>query len=235
MVIIMLNKQPPYYAFFDVDGTLLKGKPMLDFLQYYYSKRFSKLKILGNIYYRLFTLKTTLLLALGKNREDLNKIYYRCYKGQDINWIKEIGRNWFSQMLNDRPNFYIQNIINELVNHQINGAEVVLVSGSFFACLEPFAQRFGIKHIISSTLEIKNNKCSGEILSPQIIGNGKKTAIRNFLGQRNFHDYQNCYAYGDHSSDLPMLSLVGNPKVIGGDSWMEEHARRKGWQVIQPT
>lgn len=225
--------KPNYYAFFDVDGTLIKGKPMLDMLRFYYQIRFNK--VWGEILYCGFVLKSRLYALLGENRDTLNRHYYRCYKSQDIQWLKKIGERWYARDIDSKPNAYITNTINEMICHKKNGAEIVLISGSFFACLDPFARRFQIKHILATKLEKMHHELTGEILEPQTIGLGKAKAIHQFLEQQKFSDLQHCYAYGDHVSDIPMLSLVGHPKVIAGDKSLELHAKQHGWQIIYPN
>lgn len=228
-----MKKMPPsYYAFFDVDGTLIRDTTMLSFLKYYYVKRFSHL--LGEVAFKLYTLKAKLFLTIGKTREFLNRNYYKNFENQKSGWIKEIGKEWFKNEIHNK-NLYIRNIINEMIKHQMNGAEVVLVSGSFDALLGPFADQFNIKHILASTLEVENGKFTGSILPPQTIGNGKAEAIRRFLSQNEYRSYQDCFAYGDHHSDIQMLSLVGNPKVVSGDYQLEQHAITHGWEIIQHT
>jgi HAD superfamily hydrolase (TIGR01490 family) len=229
----MKNTQANYYVFFDVDGTLIKGKPMLDYLKFYYQKRFYPWKLIGKLNYFKFLIKSKIQLYVGRDRETINKTYYNCYKGQDINWLKEIGQEWFIRNI-DNKKAYIKNILHDLIEHQQAGAEIVLVSGSFAACLEPFAKKFDIQHILATQLEEKDNKLTGMVLHQQTIGEGKKYAILNFLQTKNFKDYHLCYAYGDHLSDIPMLSLVGYPKVVGGDSILEAYANDQHWEILIP-
>jgi phosphoserine phosphatase len=40
------------------------------------------------------------------------------------------------------------------------------------------------------------------------------------------------YAYGDHISDLPLLSLVGHPVVVGAEGALGGYARRHGWDRL---
>lgn len=227
----MNNRESKYYAFFDVDGTLMEGKPMVDFLRFYYRERFSNVKVLGELIFRLRVCKLKIYQSLGRNREFLNKEYYKSYKNKNVNWMKEVGERWFSLMVN-KTNYYINSTIDELIKHQNNGAEIVFVSGSFFACLDSFARKFGVRHVLSTSLEVNDNRLTGKIFPPQMIGLGKAEAIRRFLKQHSFSDYHRCYAYGDHISDIPMLSLVGHPVVISGDTLLEEHARKNDWKII---
>jgi HAD superfamily hydrolase (TIGR01490 family) len=205
---------------------------MLDFLEFYYQERFSSKRIFGKIMYELYILKSKFLSLCGKKREYLNKNYYRCYKNQSIFWIKKIGEIWFNENLKNNSIAFIINCVDELIEHKKNEGEIVFVSGSFEACLDPIAQHFSVKHILSTSMEKAGDRYTGAILPPQTIGDGKAEAIQNFLKKYGFTDYKKCYAYGDHCSDIPMLSLVGNPRVIGGDHSMEKHAALYGWKIV---
>ena len=45
-------------------------------------------------------------------------------------------------------------------------------------------------------------------------------------------DLNQCYAYSDSASDLPMLSAVGHPVAVNPDGKLERHARANGWPVV---
>lgn len=227
-----MNDQPKYYAFFDVDGTLVRGKTMLDFLRFYYCEQFKNIKIIGELKYVLFLLKAKIHILLGKKREFLNTYYYQCFKNKKVSEVLTLGKNWFESNLNNNNKAFIKEILNELIFHKNNGAEIVFVSGSFIACLEPLANKLGVKYVISTNLEKKDGIYTGNILDTQVIGEGKSINIRRFLKHKQFNNLKNCYAYGDHYSDLHMLSLVGNPRVVSGDIELERYARKNGWNII---
>jgi len=229
-----MQKKPEYYAFFDVDGTLLKGKPMLSFLNFYYRSRFKRFPKFGEIKFKQFITMSFILNKFGVPREVLNRLYYKCYKNQSAWWLKNIGKQWFTACVEQMPNSYHPNIVLELIKHQKNGAEIVFVSGSFPACLEPIANKFNVKTILATTMKIKGDYYTGEIQNIQTIGQGKVQAIKNFLKKENYDDLERCYAYGDHHSDFPMLSLVGHPRVVAGDTAVENHAKEMRWNIIQP-
>lgn len=228
-----MSTLPKYYAFFDVDGTLLKGTSMLNYLRFFYSDQFKHAKVIGEIKYGLFILKAKIYIFLGKSREFLNKNYYQCFKNKEVSTVQSCGERWFDSYFesNDKG-IYIKKILNELIAHQNNGAEVVFVSGSFSACLNPLAKKLGIKHILSTRMEERVGLYTGNILAPQVIGEGKAVFIQEFLKKLSFNDLKNCYAYGDHYSDIHMLSLVGNPRVVSGDRLLEQHAIKHSWNII---
>jgi len=225
-------KQVKYYAFFDVDGTLIKGTPMLDFLRYYYLSQHSNQKYIGYLKYYRFISKIYAYKFFGINRRYLNSCYYRCFVNQSVDKLKRIGKNWFNENIQKKNNYNFK-ILNELIYHKNNGATIVLVTGSFFPCIEPFASQYDIKNILMTKLEIINSRITGSILLSPMIGDGKARAIMDFIKNDQVL-LKDSYAYGDHVSDIPMLSMVGNPKVVRGDREMEQQAKNFNWEIINP-
>ena len=109
------------------------------------------------------------------------------------------------------------------------------MSGSFSACLHKVAQILQVDYTLATQLEEKNGKYTGRLISEPVIGVGKHNAILRFLLSRNCVDLKKCFAYGDHISDVPMLSLVGNPCVITRDRELTEIATNKNWKIIYPA
>lgn len=226
-----MKKPHKYYAFFDVDNTVVKIKTMRSFLKYFYTK---KHRILGKYKYKLYQLGATCYKLLGVKREFSNKRYYTKFTGHQAADIKALCDAWFNELENDPNNIFIKDTLQEIEWHKANGGEIVFVSGSFEWCLEPIAKKLGVENLLSTKPQVDNGVCTGEIMPPQTIGKGKVQAIKNFLNERagDNVDLNTCYAYGDHISDLPMLNYVGNPYVIKGDANLEFYANQRDWPVL---
>jgi HAD superfamily hydrolase (TIGR01490 family) len=221
-----------YYAFFDVDGTVVKMKSMLNFLKYFYLHQD---KVLGRLKYFLYGIGTDVYEKIGINREWLNKRYYKKFKGYHKDFVRDLGESWFLYEKKSSNNLYIKNILDEINKHKKNSAEIVFVSGSFDPCLKPLANQLGVKIILATTLEIENGLYTGKILRPQAIGEGKAHLIKTFLNNKSDCDSRSCFAYGDHYSDIPMLQSIGNPYVVAGDKKLETHALLHNWKIIYPN
>ena len=52
------------------------------------------------------------------------------------------------------------------------------------------------------------------------------------LANWNGYELDQCYAYSDSASDLPMLEAVGHPVAVNPDAKLERHARRNGWPIV---
>lgn len=76
-----------------------------------------------------------------------------------------------------------------------------------------------------------NGKYTGRFETPQTIGDGKATAIAEFLAHRVVRA-EDCWAFGDDVSDVPMLSAVGHPVAVIGDRALDSVARSRGWHRL---
>ena len=225
------GKAYPYYVFFDVDETLINVKSMFDFLKYFFQSEAGKISTLGTWKYFLFFYKLKILSKLGVDRSRINKLYYLAYKNKSWDHIKNCGSVWFQEKI-DSKGFLKDTVIRELKEHKKNGAGIVLVSGSFSACLDPLKDYLEADYCLCTKLEIIDDICTGYVIQPQTIGKGKVEAIRLFLKQCGFSDLQSCFAYGDHISDVPMMEIVGNPVVVINTKEFEMYAKSRGWRML---
>lgn len=218
------------YAFFDVDGTILRITSLQAFqkakCEYRYGNTKKSLDELNKI-----RLKFERLQKEKHSREYINKIYYMTFKNDSKNEIQKIAQIWWETTLEQNKNLFIQETLEKLREHQQKKHKIVLVSGSFVEVVSPIADYLGTDHIIAIHLEVRNGLYTGNIAGRQTIGHGKKEAILQFAAERKVNLKQ-CFSYGDHISDLPMLASVGNPTVICGDAELEAAAVKNGWPKI---
>jgi HAD superfamily hydrolase (TIGR01490 family) len=123
-------------------------------------------------------------------------------------------------------------MVREIKFHQEQGAKVVIVSGSFEQCVSPIAAHLNVDRYICSQLETKNERFTGKLLNGPVIGEGKAKAIRQHLSDEANVDLNMSFAYGDDVSDIPMLSLVKNPVVIGKNEALIQYANENNWSLF---
>ncbi|MGW0466442.1 HAD family hydrolase [Streptomyces sp. NPDC003027] len=214
----------PAVAFFDVDETLISLKSMFRFLAFYLEERGE-----GPDTYRRLAGELSGMAAMGAAREDVNRAYYQLYAGESERRLARLGARWFARESADSA-FWLHASVAEHHRLRRTGTQTVLVSGSFFACLDPIAAELGASDVLGAPVVIRQGHLTGEITEP-MIGNGKARAARAWL-ERSQVPAERTAAYGDHLSDLPLLRMAGVPVVVGEDPQMTRLAKQNGWRRL---
>ncbi|MEU2867595.1 HAD-IB family hydrolase [Streptomyces olivoreticuli] len=203
-------------AFFDVDETLISGKSMLLFRDWW-----DALHPPGESGGPEATALT------GKDRSELNRAYYRHFAGVPAHELQTAGREWYRDFRTD-PHAFVIPAVTALRRHRALGHMVVLVSGSLWPCLAPLAADLGADRILCTSQRVDaSGVLTGEIVRP-MIGEAKAEAAAALLAAAGASP-EDCYAYGDHASDLPLLRSVGTAAAVGTDPVLAEHAVRERW------
>ncbi|MFD5326441.1 HAD family hydrolase [Streptomyces sp. NPDC127092] len=210
-------------AFFDVDETLIRVKSMFRFFEFYLRLRGEPESTYARLYGELRS-----AARLGMPRESINRAYYRFYDGEEVRQVRAAGLVWFEHELEE--GLFHQDVVEELHRHKEAGDRVLLVSGSFFACLDPIAARLGADRAFGSRPLIRRGQFTGDVLTP-MIGAAKGAVVRA-SGAVAGIDLTVSSAYGDHISDLDMLRAVGRPVAVGEDAVLADHAARHGWRRL---
>ncbi|MFK0042841.1 HAD family hydrolase [Streptomyces sp. NPDC090741] len=212
----------PYIVFSDVDETLITVKSMFDFLHYQLVRRHGAA---GEEEYERITAVIGRRAAGGAPREEINRFYYSHYAGESVETVTRLADDWFTERTASTRGFYIDSTLRALRGHRAAGAPLVLVSGSFPPLLEPLARELGAETVLCTRPLIEDGIYTGEVGTP-VIGEGKRAAVLAHLAARPAVDPRDCFAYGDHVSDLPMLELVGRPVAVGEDTELRERLAR---------
>ncbi|WP_420038126.1 HAD-IB family hydrolase (plasmid) [Streptomyces sp. cg28] len=216
--------RPAYLVFSDVDETLVNCKSMFDFL------RFALVRLYGaegETLYRTTRARLDAMSAAGAPRADVNRAYYRsAWTGYSAQLLGDLGRAWYDER-SAQPGFFIDETLDELRRHQERGADVVLVSGSFAPCLAPIGETVGAVRFMSSEPVVQQGVLTGDIVEP-MIGEGKRAAVLRVLAEHPYLSPQDCYAYGDHLSDVPMMDCVGHPRGVGDDLNLRAYLAGRG-------
>ena len=216
-----------YFVFCDVDETLLTFKSMIHFLNFLKEYKNVDNKISKKAH--TFLKRMCYLKSVGMPRELLNWYYYWFFKKISVATIQTLSIEWFNSL--DQKKIICSRVLKEIIKHKKKGAKIVLVSGSFLFCLKPIISLIGAYDCLCTNQMIDaKNRFTGKIQSPQVIGHGKAKAIQIFMKNHTNIKLQDCYAYGDDISDIPMLESVGHPVAMAGI--LSKYAEDQGWQII---
>ncbi|MGY1502790.1 HAD family hydrolase [Streptomyces sp. QTS52] len=200
-------------VFCDVDDTVIRCTSATEFLRYYLAARHGRDgalradEFLADLYGQI---------ARGLPREEANRAYHRIWRGHQLAELEVWARKWYAER-SAAADFYIASTTAELRRHQAEGAAVALVSGSFPPLLGPVAEAVGARFVLCGRLERCGRVLTGRLEGPPAIGEGKRVMVRELLARYPHIDPADCYAYGDHPSDRPMLRSVGHPLMVAPD------------------
>ncbi|MFJ8982418.1 HAD family hydrolase [Streptomyces sp. NPDC102282] len=222
-------------AFFDVDETLIAGKSMLDFLHSAPDSLWGPLHADAPAQTR-GTAGLEMLAGLAErkaSRAEMNRAYYELYAGVRLSELQAAGRDWYATFAS-RPAPYVTAGIAALAQHRRAGHTVVLVSGSAHPFVDPVAEALGAELVLCTELEVDEKDVLTGSVTRSMIGTDKARAVSE-LSKRLGVAAEECFAYGDHASDLAMLQAVGTAVVVGTDPVLLRHAQRQNWSALSGT
>ncbi len=115
--------------------------------------------------------------------------------------------------------------------HRHAGRATYIVSASPVELVEPLAKALGMTAGIGTRSKIVDGLYTGELAGPFCYGEGKVEAIAEIARWEGL-DLQQCWAYSDSASDLPMLRAVGHPVAVNPDAKLERIAGTEGWPMV---
>jgi HAD superfamily hydrolase (TIGR01490 family) len=117
-----------------------------------------------------------------------------------------------------------------LDRHRNAGEDVIIVSTSGQEMVTPIGALLGAESVIASRMEIADGSYTGR-MDFYAYGEAKAERIRELAAERGYH-LDDCYAYSDSATDLPMLEAVGRPHVVNPDRTLRRLAEQRGWPML---
>ncbi|HWJ28723.1 MAG TPA: HAD family hydrolase [Flavisolibacter sp.] len=183
-------------AFFDFDGTITYSDTLLQFIKFAKGKAgFYTGFLLNSPYLISYKIK---LIPNQLAKEKVLQYFFRNMSEEDFSLLCD---RFSDQVL---PALVRPKAIEEIKKHQQNGTEVVVVSASPENWILKWANA-NLITVISSQLEIKENRLTGKLSCANCYGEEK---VRRIKEKYQLSDYDEIFAYGDTSGDLPMLNLA---------------------------
>jgi HAD superfamily hydrolase (TIGR01490 family) len=213
-------------SYFDVDGTLVRTNLVHPTL-YYLLNQANPQRTLARLADAALR-APRLLLAEFRDRRLFNEELYALYKGTSQDRLLTLADDAYETVL--RP--AIIKGARELVQAcRDKGHDVVIISGALDFLMERLRKELGATHVIANRLEFLDRVATGRMLPPVVAGPTKALLLRDHAKQFG-HDLDECYAYSDSYSDVPMLSVVGHPAAVNPDRALERLARSYQWPLV---
>jgi len=166
-------------------------------------------------------------LDVGDDRDAVSRAYYATFAGERADDLAALGERWFADLSLD---VFHAGVADEVTALRDAGTYVVLVSGAPPATVAPVARALGADAWFATVQEDVDGVLTG-VATDAVIGARKAFVVGQVTRERGVAADE-CIAYGDHASDLPMLESVGAGVVVGADPVLTAAAARHGWRTI---
>ncbi|ALG83510.1 HAD family hydrolase [Gordonia phthalatica] len=219
------TSSPRIAAFFDLDKTVIARSSALAFTRPFFE---------GGLLTRRAMLKSAiaqlqflLTSAEADQVERLRKHVTDMCRGWDAAQVREIVSETLDEVV--RPTIFTE-AAELIARHQAADHDVVLISASGIEMVEPIGELLGADYVRASIMRIEDGHYSGE-LDFYCYGEDKAVAMRALADEHGYR-LDDCFAYSDSSTDLPMLTAVGHPAVVNPDKALRHHAAENGWEIF---
>lgn len=121
--------------------------------------------------------------------------------------------------------------LDQIALHRAAGHAVVIASASVEEMVRPIAQMLGADFAIGSVAATDaEGTFTGEVTHFN-RSEDKASACADLAAEQGWN-LEECYAYSDSATDLPLLRLVGHPVAVNPDRELRTAADANGWQVL---
>ena len=222
-----MNKKTYSGVIFDLDGTLLKGQSGTLVLKYLARRR-------------LVSPKTALLatwwgirykLHLPYRQSEARELVFGALADLDPSTVDEVMHRFHDEVLLPR---YRRQAREEVDRRRKEGCVTLLVSATFKAMADVAARTLGMDAAVATLMEKDaQGRYTGRVQGDVIAGPQKYAAASAWcdknLGQGA---WELAYAYGDHHSDVDLLSRAKEAFAVCPGSTLRPIAKKRGWQIL---
>ncbi|WP_437812004.1 HAD family hydrolase [Sorangium sp. So ce1078] len=213
-------------SYFDVDGTLVTTN-LVHPTVFYMLNQPTPMHSLAKLG-RALVKAPWMAMAELQDRRLFNELLFSSFEGVSEDRLVALAEEAFAKVL--KPAIYGK--ARDLVKCSLDkGHDVVLISGALDFLMQLLAEHLGATGIIANRLEVKDGFATGKLLRPVVAGPEKARLIREHAHAHG-HDLDECFAYSDSYSDVPMLSVVGYPAAVNPDRKLKLLAQAYHWPIL---
>lgn len=210
-------------AFFDLDKTVIARSSTL---------------VMGRTFLRDGLISPTMVLRslyaqivyqlVGADHERMEQMRHAMLdltKGWEAERIRRLVRETMEEVI--APLVY-REALDLFDEHRRHGRDLWIVSSSGEEIVVPFAEHLGVRNVVATRSGIDDEGRYDGTLEFYAYAGNKATAIRQVAEVRGY-DLSRSYAYSDSITDLPLLSVVGNPVAVNPDRELRAAAQAMDW------
>lgn len=213
-------------SYFDVDGTLVSSNLIPPTLYYLLNQPtpWQVARSLGKALLKA----PAMAWAEFQDRRLFNEVLFTVFEAMSEDRLITLAGDVFERVL--KPSIYpgARDIVRTALD---KGHEVVLISGALDVVIRHLADNLGATGFIANRLEIHDLFATGKLLRPVVAGPNKALLVRDHA-RAHGHNLDECFAYSDSYSDVPMMSIVGYPVAVNPDRRLRLLANAYHWPII---
>ena len=211
-------------ALFDIDGTLIARNSAPLYMRHL---RRTGQATWGDVAWTVYYVARYKLGLLNLDRALAASMGF--VRGREESVIRADAAEWYARVV--RPYLYPAMAATVDVHRRAGHVLGLLTSATRYLA-EPLAADLGIEHVLVTQLVVEGGRFTGEAVRPVCYGEGKTYWAERFAQERDV-DLGRSYFYTDSITDLPVLTRVGEPRVVNPDPRLRREAGRRGWPVLQ--
>jgi HAD superfamily hydrolase (TIGR01490 family) len=213
-------------AFFDLDKTIIATSSTLALGRAFYAAGLISRRAVAKGAYARFVYH--LGGVDGDRMEKLRDGLASTVTGWDADQVRTIIADALIEAINPLVYDEAAALIEE---HQLAGRAVVIVSSSGDEIVAPIGQMLGADHVVASRMVVADGRYTGGI-DFYAFGPFKAEAMHELADTYGW-DLDDCYAYTDSCTDVPMLEAVGHPYAVNPDRGLRREATSREWPILE--
>jgi len=214
---------PRIGAFFDLDGTLVRG---------YTAGRIYLDRIrqgeagVGEVARVLYALVDGFLL--GDDPRALTEIAFAALRGHTVEEVDRAADRLFAERIAGTIRPGARDLVRA---HLRMGHTVVVASSATRMQIGPVARDLGIPNVVCTELEEEDGVLTGRSTTGVLWGEPKAVAVRAFAEDRGI-DLEKSFGYANGPEDAGFLRSVGRPYAVNPHPALRRTAEASGWPVL---
>ncbi len=213
-----------HVAAFDLENTLISSNVVESF-SFLATRRL-------NMPERMRYVLRTLAQAPGlssmdrKDRADFLRYFYRRYEDAPVAQIDEDSKDLLTQLIITKS---FPAGMRRVREHRALGHRTVLITGALDFAVAGLKPLFD--EIVAAEMTVRpDGTYSGELAKVPPTGETRAQVLADYCKAEGFL-LDECVAYADSTSDLPLLECVGFPVAVNPETRLAAIARKRGWLV----
>ncbi len=213
-----------HVAAFDLENTLIAS----NVVESYSWLATRRLNTPERIRYVLRTLTEApgLLRLDRRDRSDFLRHFYRRYEDAPVGQIEEDAREMLNQLILTKS---FPEGMRRVREHKAAGHRTILITGALDFAVAGLKPLFD--EIFAAEMSVRpDGTYSGEMHEVPPTGEARAQLLSDYCDAEGLR-LDECVAYADSSSDLPLFEAVGFPVAVNPETRLAAIARKRGWLV----